>query len=395
MILDAALERPQKLGPASPPAAAGAFERLVIELVHRETRLTHATDPHSDPSIMSRRFRRTTAWTPTSEHEVVDTVEQVDKCLTAAGYGSEGRLGITRDASALIAGVRRAKPDVVFNLFEGLAGLGRHRGVCRRRARVARRAIHRLPAAGRSALARSKPLTKQVLRGSPPADTGLLCHQSLAGPGLFARLASNREAVQPGRQRRRRSGERRHQPRGAGEADRLPLRRIRTADPGRRVHPGARVQRRRRRDPELTVFPPTEIQFISDDPGFWPIVTYDAKWKPGTVEYEATPPVYVPEIAPRLLARLERLAKQAYRLLGCRDYARVDFRVKPPAKPYILEVNPNPDLSPQAGMSAALAAAGMTWEAFVLQIVQQALARGKSSASTETRGTKPGVLSRA
>lgn len=142
------------------------------------------------------------------------------------------------------------------------------------------------------------------------------------------------------------------------------------------------------------MFPPSEIRFVSEDPGFWPILTYDAKWKPGTPDYELTPPAYIPEIAPRLMARLERLSKQAFRLLGCRDYARVDFRVKLPAKPYILEVNPNPDLSPQAGMSAALAAAGLTWEKFVLQIVHQVLSRGKQDTRRESRETKKDELSR-
>jgi D-alanine-D-alanine ligase len=131
--------------------------------------------------------------------------------------------------------------------------------------------------------------------------------------------------------------------------------------------------------PELRVLPISEIEFVSDDPGYWPIVTYDAKWKPGTLDYEATPPVYSPEVPPRLRARLERLAKQAFRVLGCRDYARVDFRVKPPAKPYILEVNPNPSFSPNAGLSGALTAAGLPWAEFTVQMVRRAAARRRTS----------------
>ena len=83
------------------------------------------------------------------------------------------------------------------------------------------------------------------------------------------------------------------------------------------------------------------------------------KWKPGSRDYEATPPSYQAAVSPRMAERLRRLARDAFRLLGCRDYARVDFRVRPPAYPYILEVNPNPDFSPCAGLSGALQAAGI------------------------------------
>src|SRR5262249_4401574 len=98
--------------------------------------------------------------------------------------------------------------------------------------------------------------------------------------------------------------------------------------------------------PDLRLLPVSEVLFVNDDPGYWPIVTYDAKLKPGSRDYEATPPRYPAQVSPRLEERLGMIARQAFRLLGCRDYARVDFRVRPSGKPYVLEVNPNPDYSP-------------------------------------------------
>jgi len=77
-----------------------------------------------------------------------------------------------------------------------------------------------------------------------------------------------------------------------------------------------------------------------------------------------------------LAARLTKLAKRAFHLLGCRDYARVDFRVRSPLKPYILEVNPNPDYSPTAGLSGGLTCAGITHAQFTVELVQAAFARG-------------------
>jgi D-alanine-D-alanine ligase len=134
--------------------------------------------------------------------------------------------------------------------------------------------------------------------------------------------------------------------------------------------------------PDLRVLPVSEILFVDKDPGYWPIVTYDAKWKPGTRDYEATPPRYPAAVTPRLAERLGDLARRAFRLLGCRDYARVDFRVRAGGRPYILEVNPNPDFSPTAGLSGGLASAGLTHAQFTVDLVQAALARGRRAAAS-------------
>ena len=129
------------------------------------------------------------------------------------------------------------------------------------------------------------------------------------------------------------------------------------------------------------MLPVSEILFTDPAPDFWPIVTYDAKWKPGSRDYESTPPKYPADVAPRLRGKVEKLAADAFRLLGCRDYARVDFRVSATGKPYILEVNPNPDFSPTAGLAGGLISAGLTHEAFTVDLVRRALARGGKRAT--------------
>jgi D-alanine-D-alanine ligase len=67
-------------------------------------------------------------------------------------------------------------------------------------------------------------------------------------------------------------------------------------------------------------------------------------------------------------------------VLGCRDYARVDFQVRQGGKPYILEVNPNPDFSPSAGLAGGLASAGLTHAQFMVLLVERVLARGRQTA---------------
>src|SRR4051812_22823765 len=58
-----------------------------------------------------------------SEHDIVETAGHVEAALAAAGYAAT-KLGVSRDAAALVGGVRRARPDAVFNLFEGLPDWG-------------------------------------------------------------------------------------------------------------------------------------------------------------------------------------------------------------------------------------------------------------------------------
>jgi D-alanine-D-alanine ligase len=82
------------------------------------------------------------------------------------------------------------------------------------------------------------------------------------------------------------------------------------------------------------------------------------------------------EIDASLAAELSRLAVAAFRATGCRDYARVDFRLDAQGAPMILEVNPNPDLDPSAGVARAMRVAGQDYAETLAALVRQALARG-------------------
>ncbi|MCA1563998.1 MAG: D-alanine--D-alanine ligase, partial [Acidobacteria bacterium] len=127
--------------------------------------------------------------------------------------------------------------------------------------------------------------------------------------------------------------------------------------------------------PELQTLPPAEIEFKAR-PGAWPILTYAGKWKRGSEEYTSTPPKYPADITPRLAKKLGAIALKAYRLIGCRDYARVDFRVTADGKPYILEVNPNPEISDEAGFAGCLGSGHFPYREFIVRLIRHALARG-------------------
>ncbi|HEX4150450.1 MAG TPA: hypothetical protein VHY20_15740 [Pirellulales bacterium] len=126
---------------------------------------------------------------------------------------------------------------------------------------------------------------------------------------------------------------------------------------------------------EPATLPICEIQFAAKSDNAWRLVTYDAKWAPGSTADLATPSVCPAPIDAQLAARLEQVALAAFRITGCRDYGRVDLRVDEAGQVYILEVNGNPDLSPSAGFAKALAAAGIAYDQFVERLVQSGAAR--------------------
>lgn len=111
---------------------------------------------------------------------------------------------------------------------------------------------------------------------------------------------------------------------------------------------------------EPQVLPPAEIHFI-DFPQDKPhIVGYAAKWTSTSFEYRHTLRSFkFPDSDRTLLATLSDAARRCWSLFECRGYARVDFRVDRDGRPWVLEVNANPCLTPDAGFAAA--ARQMKW----------------------------------
>lgn len=128
---------------------------------------------------------------------------------------------------------------------------------------------------------------------------------------------------------------------------------------------------------EPMVLPVSEIVFEYDeDPK---IVDYKAKWLKDSEEYVKTKPVCPARIDESLKSKVEETAVGAYRALRCRDYARIDIRLDARTGTlYVLEVNPNPDISPDSGFARSLRAAGIPFEEFVNMIIGFALKRSKN-----------------
>ena len=119
------------------------------------------------------------------------------------------------------------------------------------------------------------------------------------------------------------------------------------------------------------VLPPAEIIFQGYGADQARIVDYKAKWDADSYEYHHTPRRFDFEPADEaLLEQLRTLCLECWALLGLRGYARVDFRVDRHARPWILEINANPCLSPDAGFAAAVRQADLTMTEAIGRIVE-------------------------
>ncbi|MGB8520928.1 MAG: D-alanine--D-alanine ligase [Candidatus Tumulicola sp.] len=110
------------------------------------------------------------------------------------------------------------------------------------------------------------------------------------------------------------------------------------------------------------------VEIVANRDGFY---SFDAKYEPGGSTHVAPA-----EIDADLAARLQMLALSTHRLLGLRDYSRTDFIVSGDRRPYVLEINSLPGLTPTSLLPDACGAAGITYDALVDRLVGYALARG-------------------
>jgi D-alanine-D-alanine ligase len=122
----------------------------------------------------------------------------------------------------------------------------------------------------------------------------------------------------------------------------------------------------------LQVFPVWELTFSRMPEDAHRIATERVKWsykyqkKHGIKQDEAKLP---PEVA----ARIQHLARRVYRTLDLSGYARIDFRLEESGKVYVLEANPNPQLSYGEEFAESAERAGLSYEAVLQRIINAGL----------------------
>lgn len=125
---------------------------------------------------------------------------------------------------------------------------------------------------------------------------------------------------------------------------------------------------------EVEVLPPAEMDFSAFVDLHDRLCTFDSKFCPGSVHYERIQLRLPAPLAEDERQRLEQTARAAYQVLGCRDYGRLDIRLRDGIF-YVLDVNPNPDISSETSTVYAAAEAGYSYGKMASYLVNLAAKR--------------------
>lgn len=128
-------------------------------------------------------------------------------------------------------------------------------------------------------------------------------------------------------------------------------------------------------DEGTRVLPISEIDFTEMPDHLHNIVSYQAKWDPQHESYHKTIPICPANLLPKIETKTKEIAINAFNIMGCRDYARVDVRLSKDNELFVLEVNPNPDLTEGAGFIRSAEAAGISYSQVLKEIVDMAYSR--------------------
>ena len=102
------------------------------------------------------------------------------------------------------------------------------------------------------------------------------------------------------------------------------------------------------------------------------LITYEGKWNTDSADFADTPMEYHTEISEALRSEIVKSARRTWAAVGARHCLRIDIRLGGDGAPRVLDVNPNPEMGPGAGICRAVQEAGWTWERFVRSLVEWA-----------------------
>jgi len=128
--------------------------------------------------------------------------------------------------------------------------------------------------------------------------------------------------------------------------------------------------------------PIAEIDFGQMPKGMWRIVTYRSKWETGSDEDLGSTPQCPARLPASVATQLRKVAIAAWRIVGGAGYGRVDFRIDERGRPWILEVNANPDIAPDAGLARMAGVAGIEYGALVRRVCELGLQRARGGTDT-------------
>ncbi|MFL5578792.1 MAG: hypothetical protein ACJ8AO_00320 [Gemmatimonadaceae bacterium] len=311
----------------------------------------------------------------TPDVAILGSVEAVEAALAADGH-EPVRVPVSPDGR-WVERLRKLRADLVFNLCEGIDGLGAYEPAV-----VGALELLGLPYTGASAWTTAICLRKHVVNallqsaGLPVPRFGVARRPAEGAPGPLPSVGFP-AICKPAAEDASLGVEQRSVVRTRGQLE------ARVADmherweevlvqryiDGREVNVGIVGDQ---------VLPIAEIDFGRMPRGKWRIVTYRSKWEDGSDEDLGALPACPADLPEPLALELERVARAAWRLVGGDGYGRCDFRIDRMGRPWLLEVNANPDISPHAGLARMARAAGIDYAALVRAVCEHATSKANT-----------------
>ncbi|KYF76133.1 hypothetical protein BE11_00730, partial [Sorangium cellulosum] len=132
------------------------------------------------------------------------------------------------------------------------------------------------------------------------------------------------------------------------------------------------------------VLPPMEVVFV--DPPTYPVYGYEEK-QTDTPRVRFQCPA---QVTPSELRRIEKVVRDTFAALGCRDVARVDLRMAKDGRVYVIEINPLPGLTPDFSDLCVIAkVAGMDYRSLIGEIMAGCLKRHREARAASPQSALP------
>jgi D-alanine-D-alanine ligase len=324
-----------------------------------------------------------------SRADIHGTARDVAAAIARAGMVVDS-LGIDDDLTGAMSAIAAFAPGVVFNLCESLSGDARFEPLLPMLLERAEIAYTGSPPLALG-LALHKQKAKNVLRGAGVPTPDAVC---LDAPDVSAVALPFPLIVKPSREDASTGISSRSVVHDRAELGRQ------VAGVITRYHQPALVERYiegreiyvsmlGRRDGGIDLLPLHEIDFSEMPAGRPRIVSFAAKWEESSPEYRGTKPVPCAPLPDDIAARIASVARTAFAAMELRDYGRLDLRLAADGTPYVIDVNPNCDLSETSGgFARAGRAAGLGYDEVIRRIVDLAFQR-RTHADTIPLAVRP------
>lgn len=314
-------------------------------------------------------FDGASAYATKPDQLILSTVEAIEKSLVAEG-NEVGYVPVFQDGK-WIEKMRRAKYDLAFNMCEGIDGIAALESAV-----ISVLELFKIPFTGASSYTTAVSLRKHVVNGvlekaglPVPRFAALRRGDPLVSVGFPAIVKPAAEDASLGvEQRSVVRNTRQLAQRVEAMLDVWDEVLVQRYVDGREVNVGILGD---------TVLPIAEIDFSNMPAGRWRIVTYSSKWETGSIDDLGSEPRCPARLPAKIAAECRRIALRAWKLAGGFGYGRVDMRIDANGQPWILEVNANPDIAPDAGLARMARVAGIEYSSLIRNICELALARAR------------------